>query len=93
MLDLCSELHHIAEHVPISLETVHPDKEVPAVDRITSRMRTLTASICNILQYGASDNPKQVLDNLKEIRLHTGNCIAGLLEIIIVNPEKASRVC
>ena len=91
MLDLYSELHRIAEHVPIYLETVYPDKEVPAVDRITSRMTALTVSICNALQYGANDNPKEVLDNLKEIRFHARNCIAGLLKFI--NPDKSSRAC
>ena len=91
MLDLYSELHRIAEHVPIYLEMVYPDKEVPAVDKITSRMTALTVSICNTLQYGANDNPKEVLENLKEIRNHARNCITGLLKFI--NPDKTSRVC
>ena len=91
MLDLYSELHRIAEHVPIYLEMVYPDKEVPAVDKITSRMTALTVSICNTLQYGANDNPKDVLENLKEIRNHARNCITGLLKFI--SPDKSSRVC
>lgn len=91
MLDLYSELHRIAEHVPIYLEMVYPDKEVPAVDKITSRMTALTVSICNTLQYGANDNPKEVLENLKEIRNHARNCITGLLKFIY--PDKSSRVC
>ena len=91
MLDLYSELHRIAEHVPIYLEMVYHDKEVPAVDKITSRMTALAVSICNTLQYGANDNPKDVLENLKEIRNHARNCITGLLKFI--SPDKSSRVC
>ena len=91
MLDLYSELHCIAEHVPIYLEMVYPNKEVPAVDKITSLMNTLAVSICNTLQYGTNENPKEIIENLKEVRNHARNCIAGLLKFI--NPDKLSRVC
>lgn len=91
ILDLYTELHHIAEHVPIYLHSMYRGREVPPVEKLTSRMTALCVSICDLLQYGAEDNPKEVLDNLKEIRYHAKNCISGLLNFI--NPDNSGRTC
>lgn len=83
MADLYAELHRIAEHVPLYLESKQNSGEAARpVKQITKRMTALSASIYDLLQNGAGSNPKDVIDSLKETRIHARNCISGLLKRI-----------
>ena len=82
MLNLYTEMHQIAEHVAIYLETKQPGRTVLPVKHITNRMTALSVFIYDLLLNGAANDQKHVFNRLKDIRFHSRKSVTGLVKCI-----------